>query len=100
DMLVMPYKETQESSSAAVRYAISTNKPVVCTPISIFNDVCDIVHFSKDTSVQSIAQKIDELLENPKLLTAKDSTQREWIEVHDYREVSKRLQNIILNTQS
>ncbi|MCX6075617.1 MAG: glycosyltransferase [Campylobacterales bacterium] len=100
DILVMPYRETQESSSAAVRYALSTNKPVVCTPISIFNDVSDIVHFSQDVSAQSLARKIDALLQNPKLLNAKDATQKEWIQIHDWREVSTRLQNIISNTQS
>lgn len=97
DMLIMPYKQTQESASGAVRYALSTNKPVVCTPIAIFNDVSDIVHFTKDVSTQSLAQKIEELLQNPNLLHAKDAIQKEWIDLHDWREVSKRVQHIMLN---
>lgn len=95
DILVMPYKQTQESSSAAVRYAISTNRPVVCTPISIFNDVADVVHFFKDTSVTSMATKLEELLQNEENLYAKSEVQKSWIKEHDWKEISKRLQEII-----
>lgn len=95
DMLVMPYRDTQESSSAAVRYAIATNRPVVCTPIGIFNDVADIVHFFKDSSVQSMAQKLKELLKDEKALCAKSEVQKRWIDEHDWQEVSKRLQTIL-----
>jgi glycosyltransferase involved in cell wall biosynthesis len=99
DMLVMPYKDTQESASGAVRYAISTNKPVVCTPISIFNDVADIVHFSQDTSPQSMAKKIEELLDDQNILNLKTQIQKRWIDEHDWVQISKRLQNIIKSTQ-
>jgi glycosyltransferase involved in cell wall biosynthesis len=95
DMLVMPYRDTQESSSAAVRYAIATNRPVVCTPIGIFNDVADIVHFFQDSSVQSMAQKLKELLKDEKTLYAKNEVQKRWIDEHDWKEVSKRLQTIL-----
>ncbi|PNV84581.1 MAG: hypothetical protein C0627_00320 [Sulfurimonas sp.] len=94
-MLVMPYRDTQESSSAAVRYAIATNRPVVCTPIGIFNDVADIVHFFQDSSVQSMAQKLKELLKDEKTLYAKNEVQKRWIDEHDWKEVSKRLQTIL-----
>ncbi|OHE10576.1 MAG: group 1 glycosyl transferase [Sulfurimonas sp. RIFOXYD12_FULL_33_39] len=95
DMLIMPYRDTQESASGAIRYALSTNKPVICTPISIFNDVCDIVHFTKDLSVKSMAQKIEELLEDEQELISKNDIQKSWIDEHDWVRISKRLQNII-----
>jgi glycosyltransferase involved in cell wall biosynthesis len=95
DILVMPYRDTQESASGAVRYAISTNKPVICTPISIFNDVADIVHFSEDLSPQSMAKKIEELLNDKNSLHLKSEIQKRWIDEHDWVQISKRLQNII-----
>ena len=97
DILVMPYRDTQESASGAIRYAISTNKPVVCTPIAIFNDVSDIVHFTKDSSSKSIAQKLEELLKDKKLLSSKEDIQKEWIDSHDWQEISQRLAHIITN---
>lgn len=98
DMLVMPYRDTQESASGAVRYAIATNKPVVCTPISIFNDVADIVHFFQDSSIQNMAQKLEELLEHEETLYAKQKIQQQWIDEHEWREISKRLQTMLFRT--
>lgn len=95
DLLVMPYKETQESSSAAVRYAISTRKPIVCTPINIFRDVEDVVHFTQSTSVEAIAEKIIELINDEKLLYQRQDIQQRWIDEHDWIKIAKRLENII-----
>jgi len=95
DIIVMPYKQTQESSSAAVRYAISTQKPVLCTPINIFRDVDDIVHFSKDNSVKEMKNSLDLLLNDENLLTSKNEIQTKWIEEHDWIKLSKRLSNIL-----
>lgn len=95
DMLVMPYRDTQESASGAIRYALSTNKPVICTPIEIFNDVADIVHFFKDSSVDAMVQTIDTFLQTPSFLNSKTDIQAGWIDEHDWTQISKRLQNII-----
>ncbi len=95
NLLVMPYRETQESSSAAVRYAISTYKPILCTPINIFSDVEDIVHFSKDCSVESIAKSLDILLNDYALLAEKSEIQKKWINEHDWGKLSIRLSAII-----
>lgn len=95
DLLVMPYRQTQESASGAVRYAISTNKPVICTPISIFEDVSDLVHFAKDESIEAMAQKIEELLSFEDIKNSKDEIQRKWINEHDWINISQRLVNII-----
>jgi len=97
DLLVMPYKETQESSSAAVRYAISTYKPILCTPINIFNDVSDVVHFSNDCSVKSLAASMNKLINDNKLLYSKNEIQKRWIDEHDWVKLSSRLENILRN---
>lgn len=96
DLLVMPYKETQESSSAAVRHAISTYRPVLCTPINIFRDVGDIVYFSKNSSVGALAQSINKLINNDKLLHEKSDIQEQWIDEHDWVKVSNLLLNILV----
>lgn len=95
DMIVYPYQNTQESSSAAVRHGIATGKPVVCTPLPIFDDVSSIVHFLPGTSSQQICNGLKVLLDDEKLLLSKKKKQKEWIENHAWIVLSKRLQNII-----
>jgi len=95
DLLVMPYKKTNESASGAVRYAISTCKPVLCTKQPIFDDVADIVHFTDGFSSQDIANAIQSLLGNTELLHSKSTIQEKWIKEHSWDQISKRLQSII-----
>lgn len=93
DLLIMPYKQTQESSSAAVRNAIATKKPVLCTPSNIFFDVKQVVQFTNSYIPSDIANKIKELLKDKSKLYLKQETQLKWIEEHDYKNIS----NILLN---
>lgn len=95
DFLVMPYKETQESASGAIRYALSTYKPVLCTPINIFKDVEDIIHFSKDSSIESLAYSINNLINNENLLHSKSDIQKKWIDEHDWKRLAKRFTSIL-----
>ena len=43
DLVVLPYQTSSESSSAAVRFALSSGAPVAVTPISLFDNVRDLV---------------------------------------------------------
>ncbi|MCI4412144.1 MAG: glycosyltransferase [Thiotrichales bacterium] len=58
NFIVMPYQHTQESSSAAVRFALASCRPVFVTPLNIFDDVKDQVITLADTHAQAIAQGI------------------------------------------
>ncbi len=95
DLIVLPYRQTQESSSAAVRQAIGTLKPVLCTKQSIFNDVQDVVHFTKGFQASEMAFSIQEMLEDDKLQNEKEELQKLWIEEHSWENVIKKLQNYL-----
>ena len=95
NLVILPYHRTQESSSASVRFAISLSKPVLCTPQPIFDDVKDIVHFTKGYSPQEMAQSIAELINNQALLYAKIVQQRAWIEEHDWHHIALRVENFL-----
>jgi len=97
DIIVMPYRKTNESASGAIRYALSTYKPVVCTPQYIFNDVADIVFFTKGFDSKDIALKIEEFLKNPKLLKAHFDRQLLWVKEHSWQHIALRLSGILLN---
>lgn len=95
DLLVMPYKQTQESSSAAVRNAIAVKKPVLCTPSNIFYDVHQVVHFMPSFLPNDMAKNIVELIEDDTKLYSKQEIQEKWIEEYDFDNVVYTLLNHI-----
>jgi len=55
DAIVFPYQLSNESSSASVRDGLATLKPVLVTPIPIFNDISKLVDYLPGTSSEDIA---------------------------------------------
>jgi len=96
DIVALPYQNTQESSSASVRFAISSAKPVICTPLDIFSDVQNVVHFTENETTNAIFEKIDMLLFDKNLYVCKNEIQKKWIEEHRWDVVAKRMQNILI----
>lgn len=90
DAIVFPYQHTQESSSAAVRWGLSTGRPVFCTPLAIFEDVADAVTFLPGTDSETMAYGLRQNLDaGPK------SLQETWLRNHGWTTVSARLRNIL-----
>jgi len=96
DLIALPYGKTQESSSASVRFALSTLKPVICTPQSIFNDVEDIVHFSSAYSSEELAKSIRRLIEDRELLESKYERQKLWLSEHNWNIIADKLNRILI----
>lgn len=90
DAIVFPYQHTQESSSAAVRWGLSTGRPVLCTPLSIFEDVSDAVTFLPGTDSQSISDGIRVIL-----AALPQAKQGIWLKNHGWGAVSARLDNVL-----
>lgn len=67
DMLVLCYGFTQESSSAAVRFAISSYRPVVVTKQNFFKDIEDESFQIENNGPALIAKSIDYLYKNEDL---------------------------------
>ena len=95
DVVVFPYQSTQESSSAAVRFGLASGRPVVCTPLSIFDDVAGVVHRLPGTEPADIAVGLSELLADEQRLRALRERQQQWLAAHDWPLVSRRLWNTI-----
>ena len=58
DVIIYPYQSSNESSSASVRDGLSTLKPVLVTPLSIFDDVFDLVDYLPGLSPMDLANGI------------------------------------------
>lgn len=74
DVLVMPYGQTTESSSAAVRFAIAAGRPVITTQQEIFDDVRQAAYQIADNDPERLAQAIRTILTDAQL--AEDLSQR------------------------
>jgi glycosyltransferase involved in cell wall biosynthesis len=67
DVLVLPYQDTAESASGAVRFALATGRPVLATASEIFADVAAAVHPIAACEPGAIATAIDAVLADPGL---------------------------------
>lgn len=93
DFIVMPYQNTGESSSAAVRTALSSGSPVLVTPLAIFDDVSEAVTYLPGLTVDEIAKGLTRFL-NGDMKWNRENAEN-WIKTHNYDIVSNRLHNII-----
>jgi len=92
DKIIFPYKNTQESSSAAVRFGILSQNEVITTPLSIFEDVKAITTQSPSSTIEDIANTIEKSLQ-----TKFDNTkQKEWIKENSWSTISKNFYNSIV----
>ena len=95
DMVVYPYQHTMESASGAVRYGLSAGRTVLCTPLNIFKEVGGMVSFLPGTNIESIYKGISFFIEHPKELAKSKTLQQKWVDEHDWKKLSIKLQNII-----
>jgi glycosyltransferase involved in cell wall biosynthesis len=94
--IVFPYEFTQESSSAAVRWGLTTGKPVYCTPLPIFDDVRDVVGFLPGTDIAGIEDGLVSILSDHSGDREElANKQQEWLSDHDWRHLSNRLKNLL-----
>ena len=70
DLIVNPYQATSESASAAVRYCMASRRPVLVTPLEIFDDLQQAVFRAPGTSADHIASGIEDTLEHLKRSTS------------------------------
>lgn len=90
DAIVFPYQHTQESSSAAVRWGLSTGRPVLCTPLAIFEDVAEAVTFLPGTDSKLMASGLRHQLD-----AGPQALQHDWLRNHGWATVSVRLRNLL-----
>jgi hypothetical protein len=96
DVLVYPYQRSGESASGAIRYGLSSLRPVLVTPLAIFADVEDVVQTLRGTSPIDIAEGIEELLADPGAQEALSRRQARWLGEHSFASVAERLMNTII----
>ena len=99
DLIIFPYQETGESSSAAVRSGLAVGRPVAVTPIPIFEDVLPAVHLLPGPTPQQLSVGIETILRDISscsvLAQSKAETADRWRCAHRYSMLGARLNDII-----
>jgi hypothetical protein len=99
DLIVFPYQETGESSSAAVRYGLATGRAIAVTPLAIFDDVSRAVFRLPGKSPADIAlgigQLMDDMASNAEKIAAKRAEADRWRDAHRYSKLGARLYGIL-----
>ena len=58
ELIVYPYQSSGESSSASVRFGLATGRPVLVTPLPIFDDVEQLVDYMPGINSDELAEGI------------------------------------------
>ncbi|RUQ32197.1 MAG: glycosyltransferase [Candidatus Competibacteraceae bacterium] len=100
EVIVFPYQDTQESASGAVRQGLAANRPVLCSPLTIFADIADAVLFLPGRSVSDIQQGIGDFLKTPEQIDKQIHRQFQWCAAHHWNLLAQRLWNMIVGIEA
>ena len=95
DLVIFPNQNSNESSSAAVRVGLASSKPVLVTPIKLFDDVKEIVHYLPGTSVSAIEEGINTFYAKQIKSEKETIYKRRWLEQNNFEKLSLRLEGMI-----
>ncbi|WFT80313.1 glycosyltransferase [Methylobacterium sp. CB376] len=96
DVIAFPYQHSGESASGAVRYGLSALRPVVTTPLALFDDVRDLVHQASGCSPFEVAEAIRGVLADPDLAAALRARQERWIGQHEWSVIAERFAHMVV----
>jgi glycosyltransferase involved in cell wall biosynthesis len=89
DMILLPYGDTKESASAAIRNCLGAKRPVLVSDSGIFDEVKDVTLKLDDLSPTTIANTIKKLYSDPKLQTELIRKANDYMESNAWELVSK-----------
>ena len=99
DLIVFPYQKSKESSSASVRDGVATLKPVLVTPLAIFDDISHCVEYFPGISPQDLANGIlswyEKNIDQGKTVSNDNEAKLKLIENLRFSKLGNRLYSII-----
>ena len=99
DIVVLPYKETRESSSASVRFALGSGRPVITTKSPIFTDVSDCLMQVESNRPDDIAIAVRTVLTNSSMAEDLALKATKLAESTSWKNVAKQYAELLLNQQ-
>ena len=95
DLIVYPYQDTSESSSAAVRHGIASGRPVATSPQAIFEDIAPLAYRLPGATPEEISRGISDIVEHilrqSDLVDQKTRAAEQWRSEHRHARLAERL---------
>lgn len=91
DYIVFPYQETRESASGAVTIGLAAMRPVLVSPLAIFNDVAGCTQAMEGWGSQDIVAAVRQLEAEPDRVATLIEQQARWLAQRDWQQISGRL---------
>ncbi|GGF13595.1 hypothetical protein GCM10011611_19160 [Aliidongia dinghuensis] len=95
DLLVLPYDESKESASGAVRIALSSGVPVAVTPTAIFEEANDAVHRFAAIDVAAMVSDLDQLLRDQPRRAHLQEITAAWLAERSWDILARRLKGML-----
>lgn len=95
DVLALPYGESDDSASGAVRTALATMVPLVATRVQIFAELDDAVARADSNDPAELARVIGELLRSPRERREVQARMHSWLQAHDWEKIAQTLEGMI-----
>ncbi len=95
DLLVMPYDESNESASGAVRIALASGTPVAVTPAAIFDELGEAVFRFSGFEQALIDQDIACLLRDQQTRRQKQESASVWLSQRQWPVLARRMNGML-----
>lgn len=95
DYIVFPYRDTRESASGAVTIGLAAMRPVLVSPLDIFNDVSECTWQMSGHGVDDIVAAIRQLEADPGLGAQLLEKQAAWLAERDWQRISGRFAGLL-----
>jgi glycosyltransferase involved in cell wall biosynthesis len=95
DMIVLPYDESDDSVSGAVRTALASMVPLVATRVKIFADLGAAIGWADGNDPQILADTIAPLLRSPEKRREIQAGMQAWLSAHDWQRMATTLENML-----
>lgn len=95
DIIALPYDESSDSASGAVRVSLASMVPLVATRVKIFAELGEAAAWADNNEPEVLADVIASLLRSPEKRRTVQARMHEWLSAHDWSRVAGTLEGMI-----
>jgi FkbM family methyltransferase len=95
NLIILPYTDSTESCSGALRTCLSAKRPIICSNAAIFDDVRHIVNSIDCTNSEHMSQGLLEIIHNKVKIDEQFIKQISYTESNKWEIVAQRFQSVM-----
>lgn len=95
DVNILPYDESNDSASGAIRTCLATMVPLIATRVKIFAELSDAVAWAQNNDPDELARAIRKLLKSSKMRREVQAGMYSWLHSHDWNRMASILERMV-----